>query len=170
MNQQSLHSQVIAALSTVLHQKGKAAPCPTREKLPLVKGESLDGHKGCLHLYLSQFWFPDQSLEQILRFVYCLQVLVLKTSREKFEKSVHCIKWKTLIWLSVNEMALGSRRKTTPALSDATRDSSDKTLQKDTMWKALHHQKLSLANHHSPLNHLCPKDTFCPWKLQVCVC
>lgn len=53
----------------------------------------------------------------------------------------------------------------TPALSDATRESSAKTLQKDIMLKAQHHQKLTLANHLSPLNHLCPKDTFCPGKL-----
>lgn len=59
-------------------------------------------------------------------------------------------------------MALASRRERTPALSDATRESSAKTLQKDIMLKALHHQKLTLANHHSPLNHFCPKDTFCP--------
>lgn len=57
--------------STVLCQKGKAAQCPTR-KLPLVKEESLNGHKGCPHLYLSLVWFPGQSLEQSLGFVYCV--------------------------------------------------------------------------------------------------
>lgn len=61
-----------AGHSTVLCQKGKAEQCPTRRKLPLAKEESLDGHKGCLHLYLSLFWFPDHSLKQILGFVYCL--------------------------------------------------------------------------------------------------
>lgn len=61
-------------------------------------------------------------------------------------------------------MALASRREKTPALSDATREFSAKTLQKDILLKALHHQKLTLANHHSPLEPFLSQGHLLPMK------
>lgn len=89
MHQQTLLSNAIAAvpkLLTALCCAKKARSCPTGRKLPLVKEESLNGHKGGLHLYLSPFWFSDQSLEKFygLSIVYNTSVKDLEKLENQF--------------------------------------------------------------------------------------
>lgn len=99
-----------AGHSTVLYQNGKKMQRPTRKKLPLVKEESLKGQQRLFSPLLVSISVSRSILGTNSRVCLLFTVLVLDFRRE-IRKPVHCIKWKTLIWLSVSETALGSRRK-----------------------------------------------------------
>jgi len=138
--------------------------CPCKKKVTIGTGrKSGQSERVSSPLFVSILVFKSV-LETNSGFCLLFTVLVIKDFTRGIRKPSHRITWKTLIWLSDSLTALASRRERTPALSDATREPSAKTLQKDIMLKALQHQKPTLANHHSPSNHFCPKDTFCPWE------
>lgn len=81
-----------------------------KKKVTTGKGRKLERSQRLFSPLLVSILVSRSILGTNSRVCLLFTVLVLDFRRE-IRKPVHCIKWKTLIWLSVSETALGSRRK-----------------------------------------------------------